>query len=364
MADEVETSALDDVRAAAAELARGADNGAGDREPAGADGAAESGESDRAEAPAGRARDEAGRFAKADGQPATITEKDLTEKPGASSPLEKPDASSPSAAAPPAPNAADDKIPPPAEWRGAGKVKWGLLPKEVQAELRDTYASVQATQAEIGPLKEIIDYARPMLVREAGSVGEGIRQLVAFHELSLTKPLELIHHIARTRGIDLSAAFGGQPQPGTTQQGQPDIQAIIAQTVQQHLQPFQAQIEQRENQSTIQTVEAFRADPAHPYFEDVRPFMAALLKSGQAKDLQDAYDKATWADPSIRTALQQRQSEEAANNRKAEVEKARRASAASLTGSPLPNGSSMAAANPSASVLDDVRAAARALAEG
>jgi hypothetical protein len=175
----------------------------------------------------------------------------------------------------------------------------------------------------------------------------------------LTKPLDLIQHIARTRGIDLSAAFGGQPQPGTTQQGQPDIQAIIAQTVQQHLQPFQQQIEQRENQSTIQTVEAFRADPAHPYFEDVRATMSTLLRAGQAKDLQDAYDKATWADPTIRASLMQRQTEEAAQARKAEVDKARKASAASLTGSPLPNGTSMAAGNSSASVLDDVRAAAR-----
>lgn len=349
---ETETSALDDARAAMAELAGGTD-GAADRESGGDEGAAQGSESDRAAAQ--RARDESGRFAKADGERATITEKDLAEKPTAV-------AKEPASVAPLTEKPADDKIAPPVEWKGAGKVKWGLLPKEVQAELRDTYAGLQVQQAEIGPIKEIIDYARPMLVREAGSVGEGIRQLVAFHELSLTKPLDLIQHIARTRGIDLSAVFSGQPQQGTTQQGQPDIQAIIAQAVQQHLQPFQQQIEQRESQSTQQTIETFRADPAHPYFEDVRPTMAALLSSGQAKDLQDAYDKATWADPNIRSSLMQRQTEEAAANRKAEVERARKASHASLTGSPLANGTSLAASNSSASALDDTRAAARELA--
>ncbi len=354
---ETETSALDDARAAMAELAGGTDGESandtvgglrsehGDRPEGRIPGNADERES--------RARDESGRFAKADGERATITEKDLAEKP----PAVAKEPAQP--AAPSVEKPADDKIAPPVEWKGAGKVKWGLLPKEVQAELRDTYAGLQAQQSEIGPIKEIIDYARPMLVREAGSVGEGIRQLIYLHEASLTKPWEVINLIAQRRGIDLRAAFSGQPQPGTTQEGQLGTQTSPDPALQQRLERLEAQIEQRDTSSTQQTIEAFRADPAHPYFEDVRPTMAALLSSGQAKDLQDAYDKATWADPTIRSSLMQRQTEEAAANRKAEADRARKAAAASLTGSPLANGTSLAAGNPTASVLDDVRAAAR-----
>ncbi len=349
--DDKETSILDDVRAAVAESAGTQD--APERE------VETPREPETEQARAERVRDEAGRFATADGTKETITEKDLAAKPVEVKPNGTPPvvAEQPQAAKP-----GEERIAPPLEWKGAGKVKWDRLPREVQTEIRDNLAAVAAERAEVAPLKELIDHARPMLVREAGSVAEGFRQLIAFHELSLTKPFDLIQHIATSRGIDLRAAFAGQPEQGAQPQGQPDIGQYIAQAVQQHLQPYTQQIEQRETQQYTQTIEAFRADPSHPYFEDVKGHMAILLKNGAAKDLGEAYEQATWAQPAIRATLMQRQAEEADRTRKAEVDKARKASAASLTGSPIPNASSNGAGNPNASILDDVRAAAAQLA--
>jgi hypothetical protein len=49
-------------------------------------------------------------------------------------------------------------------------------------------------------------------------------------------------------------------------------------------------------------VAAFAADPRHPSFGQVRGQMADLLRGGQAKTLQDAYDQAVANTPSLKAA--------------------------------------------------------------
>ena len=44
--------------------------------------------------------------------------------------------------------------------------------------------------------------------------------------------------------------------------------------------------------------------PKHLYFENVRPLMSAFFANGQAKDLEQAYDMACFANPEVRAALQ------------------------------------------------------------
>lgn len=353
MADEKEPSILDDVRAAASEVA----GEPVERETPELEAPVEQAPVETAQQTADRQRDEAGRFkAKADGEKReTLTLKDKA--------VTQPATEAATTTAP----VKDGAKPlegleiPPVNWKGSAKISWGKLPAPVRQELVEQHARVAAAEAEIVPLKEMIDLNRESMVRHAGSVNEGMRQLFAFHEMSLTKPLDLIQHIAQSRGIDLRALFGGQQgtQPGTQPQ-QPDIQAIIDRTVQQRLQPFQAQIEQRENQQLQSTIDAFRSDPKHPYFEDVKAHMGQLLKVGAAKDMQDAYDQAIWANPAIRTQLLAEQAEEAKRNNAAEAQKARLASRASLRGSPIP-GATSGQASQGSSVLDDVRAAAAEL---
>lgn len=289
-------------------------------------------------AKADRLRDEAGRFAKEDAKKReTLALKPKEKQPTAPAPSgpEVPGTKPAAGVAAPAGQAAPtDGAPPPIEWQGEAKVDWARLPKSVQAAVRATYDSIQTANADVAPLKELIDVNRQMLVNEAGSVPEAFRQLLAMHKLSLEKPLDLCAYILQRRGIDPRTAFTGQPQQGTQSEGQQDIGAIIAQAVQRELQPLKAQYEQRESQTYVSQIDAFAADPAHPYFTDVKAHMGALLKAGTAKDLQEAYDQATWANPVIRSQLLARQTEDAANAKAAEVAKAQAAQRASLTGSP------------------------------
>jgi len=74
---------------------------------------------------------------------------------------------------------------------------------------------------------------------------------------------------------------------------------------------------------------------SHPYFQNVRQEMAHFLRNGLVSTFQDAYDRATWANPEIRKILQSQQvssvqteQQEAA---KARADKARKAQTVNLS---------------------------------
>jgi hypothetical protein len=100
------------------------------------------------------------------------------------------------------------------------------------------------------------------------------------------------------------------------------------------------------------TIEGFAKAPGHEHFPAVKQLMGHLMKSGQAADMQDAYDKAIWATPSIRSQLM------APVVDKGRTDKARKAAGTTLRGVPgnqAPIKRDTGSVN--GSVIDDVRAA-------
>ncbi len=317
---------------------------------------------------ADRARDEAGRFAKAEERKARETLK-----------LREPKAAPLAADATPAkplPPEIDkegkhlDRIAPPVGWKGAAKVDWDRMPRNVREAVAAELNGVEEARNELAPLKELFDTNREFLVNHAGSVVEAQRQMMQFARMSVDNPVQLAEHILRSKGLDPRAVFSGQPNQAPAQ-GQPqNLEAFIAQAVEQRLQPImaeRAQAETQQTQATISQITAFQNDAAHPYFNDVAPTIHRLLASGEIplgapmERLKEAYDRATWANPTIRATLIEAQREADGQRRAEEVKAARKAAAASLNGSPLP-GVAPAAQNQHSSALDDVRAAARELA--
>lgn len=61
----------------------------------------------------------------------------------------------------------------------------------------------------------------------------------------------------------------------------------------------------------------------HPYFEDVRSDMQALLKGGMAKDLAEAYNKAIYLNESVREKLMASQAKAELQAKASEAEKAK-----------------------------------------
>ncbi len=308
-----------------------------------------------------RARDEAGRFAK---QPKETKEPKretlkLTPKAGSKAPP-APEASSPGAAPSPTSPAAqpvapleletdkDGKILPkltaPPEWMGLPKIKFEQMPRAVREEIIRHEAVRKAATEDLLPVKELLDVNKEFLVNQAGSVPAAFTQLMQFARMSVDNPVQLAEHILRARGIDPRQAFAGQPQ--APQQAQPaDLQSLVAQLVEQRLQPFQAQAEQQQTQQLQSTIDQFGADPKHPFFNDVRVHMGQLISAGAAKSMDEAYEQATWANPAIRAHLLETQREATEKANAAQVQKAQQARRASVNGSPLegatpPNGRS------------------------
>lgn len=311
---------------------------------------------------ADRKRDEAGRFAK--GQRETLTAKPKVDAAPAtaSRPGEQP---AKPALAPEIDKAGKhlERIPPPAAWNGAGKVEWDRMPRAVREQLSADYAKIDTERAEIAPLRELIDQNRALLVNEAGSVVEGHRQLMAFARMSVDNPAQLIQTIARAKGVDLVALAGGQQRQAAPNQQQPtnDIDALVARKVEQRLQPVMAHLEQtsqQQTQATVREVEAFAADPAYPFFNDVAQDVIRRLKSGEIPDgppiqrLKQAYDASTWSNPTIRPHLMAAQGEEEAKRKAAEVERARKAQRGLITGAPAQGASSRPLGDPNASIRD------------
>lgn len=217
------------------------------------------------------------------------------------------------------------EIAPPSDWKGGAKVKWAMLPRDVKAEIAEDYKHVATAKA----LNIAIDPYRATIQQRFGAapseqvIGEimrgwshAINQPTDFgalfvNSMSNGKPIDFLREMVQKLGVDprlLAGADNGQShaQPELQQPNDPVIARLEQQLQQvtgqlQHLaqQPVIAQNAQIDTE-----IQAFQADPAHPYFNDVKPVMAALMgtKGGPAT-LKEAYDMACYANPQIRAAL-------------------------------------------------------------
>ena len=147
---------------------------------------------------ADRERDQQGRFAKpGEGKPRET----LTLKSEAAKPLTE--AAKPTTALAPEIDKAGkhlERIPPPQAWKGAAKVDWDRMPRNVREAIAADYAGVEQARAELAPLKELFDTNREFLVNQAGSVVEAQRQMMQFARMSVDNPVQLAEHILRAWG--------------------------------------------------------------------------------------------------------------------------------------------------------------------
>jgi hypothetical protein len=255
--------------------------------------------------------------------------------------------------------------PAPQALSGAIKAKWKELPADVRAEWSKRENDInQALTRHDGDLnmgrkmKEVINPYMPIIQAEGGTPEGAVKDLLntayVLRTGSPQQKAEIIRTVIQQYGVDL-----GQVSQAP-QQVAPEISQLqneINQLRQMANPDFiknQLQ-EQLESASIQKEVETFAANPSNIYLEQVKPIMASLLGTGQAKDLQEAYDKACWADPTIRTSLLAAQTAELEAKRKAEV-KAKKQASVSIAGSPDLTSPTARNSN-NLSIEDDLRAA-------
>lgn len=251
-----------------------------------------------------RPRDESGRFARdktltlkevkrdpktggrlAETKPEEGQEPAIETKPVAEKPMEK------------------ETIPAPVDWSGGAKVSWERLPHEVKKELAEGYKHISEAKA----LTPILQPYMERFTMDFGGAPQALNSILGVWKYAKTQPLDFVKEFIQSTGIDPRSLGIGQQQAQPAE-GQHD--PVLA-SLQQEIAGLKGQLSQiaempvqAQNAQIDQDIQAFRADPAHPYFNDVRPVMAALMQAGTAKTLKEAYDMACYANPGIRSQLE------------------------------------------------------------
>lgn len=314
-----------------------------------------------------RARDDKGRFARAESTGADDTPAPTKDGAGVVAGSGSLAAASEVEAAQPAKEVAPS-LAPPNGWSAEAKAKWHELPAEIMAAVQKReqdvakFTSTRDEHASFG--KDIYQAVQPYLATiraEGGTPKAAIESLLnTAYVLRTGSPelkKQLLLQTARQFGVDL----GSQPTQQTAQNTSPELAALRQELAELkgHL-GQQRQAADQQLQTEVQTeIQAFAADPKNEHYHEVKGHMAALISGGLAKDLKDAYDQSVWARPDLRATLQAQQRAQEEQKRRDEAKQkaeAAKRKTVSITGGP---GNTAASAAPGSrgSVREDLLAA-------
>lgn len=285
----------------------------------------------------------------------------------------------------------DKTLEAPARWTKKQKEWFNGLDSKFQQQLIDNDKNIQADYTrkmqEIGQerqryqgLEEVLSPRREVWQRAGMTDQQALQSIMSYWDLANRDPMQFIQVVAQERGIDLAQMYQPTPQDiaryiaeygdddgeGQSQVVPAQVQARLDELAQQNaqLQQYVQQIggtvtnQQHREMHEVQTsanqaLAQFQAEtddsgnPAHPFLDDVRQDMSALLRSGQANDLKEAYDRAVWGRPDLRGKLlesmelqKQREYEKARQREAAQAKRAGSSVSASSSGAPSPSSQS------------------------
>lgn len=312
-------------------------------------------EGETAEQAAERVRDEKGRFA---AKPEEVAEA----KPAIESkPAAKPaDPVKEAVAAPAEPVTTDTTLRPPPGWSPAAKVAFASLPPEVQQSVAKREQEVNQGFAKLAEYKPLERYSE--MAKQSGTTLDRALENYVGMETRLRQdfpagivelcqrqgihPVALANHILARNGVAPSEGQAGDAQPAR-QQANVDLTPIH-----QELNALKSYVQQQQTLGVQSEIERFASDPKHTFFDNVKADMGRLINSGYAESLDDAYEKACWANPEIRPLLIKQQSPVSDASAKAAAATQARAASKSITGSPIPKAGSK---GPETSIEDEIR---------
>ena len=279
----------------------------------------------------------------------------------------------------PAPAGDDEPLEPLPDWPADKHEAFRKLPRSEQQFVLDTVKAAQDKAAEVSAkggkfaeFEEIFAPRRDALARDGLTEAGYIRQLVALSDMAGRTPVDFIRWFAQQRNINPAEVWPQDEVPPGADEGYADdpVYARLQQTIsglQQKLdnldRTFQNQqltVETQSQQRVVSEIEAFgkaiddKGRSLHPYFEQVRPLMGAMMKARNISDLQSAYDMACRADPDvsakIASAQKAQEERDRAKQQRVKAEAARQAGS-SVSGTP----GDRAPPEPSGDIREDMR---------
>lgn len=253
-----------------------------------------------------RARDESGKFTKAE----TKAEEHVEETPEAEVQEEVVAEAKPAK-------------PRPSSWKKDYEESWGKLDPTLQdyitqreADFAKGVSTYKNQWEQAQPILNTMEKFAPILQQNGVDPAQWINSLGTAHQTLVygtpDQKLQMFAQLANDYGVDLNGLTGGQ---GISPQF-----SMIANELSQiknQWQQFQSQQEQQEQAQLKSEIDVFSKDK--PYFEDVRETMAGLLQNNMASDLQTAYDKAIRLHDDIWQKIQSEQIKSSQTEQKSKI---------------------------------------------
>lgn len=259
---------------------------------------------------------------------------------------------------------------PPAGWTAAEKAEWSKLSPAVQAAVSRREAEIarggQQWSEEKRRYEAVLSPVAEAARRNGMNTEQGLQALLNAQSFLERDPLAAIKWLAQSHGVNL-ATLAGQPDEVSSAQA-PDIEAIVRQAVQRSVAPIVAPIqqrwqqeEQRQQEMTTQMVVDFAGSEGHEHFGSVEQDIMDLIPPLKERNptwtpqqiLQEAYDRAVFANPSTRQTILTAREQAAEDKRRTEAaQRATKARGAAVSVTGAPQGS--AADAPAASLRDEI----------
>lgn len=196
----------------------------------------------------------------------------------------------------------------PKSWPKEMHDHWAKMPKETQdywvVREKQMLDGLEQYKGDAGFARQIKETLNPYMatINALGvDAPTAIRSLLnADHQLRVGSPsqkTQYFQHLAKQYGVDLGGMArqdDGQPEVDPRLQQLQDELHGLKQVIQTG---NQQQLDEQRNKIQNE-VNSFASDPKHPYFDEVSEEIVALLKNGAT--LEDAYEKAVWANPVTR----------------------------------------------------------------
>lgn len=216
----------------------------------------------------------------------------------------------------------------PSDWEQPERETFRTLPPEVRKTL---HGRITGYTSKLGEFEKYQERYKPFdsLFEQRKALMQGLapydatERLFANLEMAQRDPRGFAKQFFKSYNLDPHEVFELQKAQAAAQdQGayvDPEIQALRDELskLKNGFQETQAQIQARQQREQAERdaawakqVDEFRNEkgtdgktPLRPHMKDVEVHMAALLQSRLAKDLQDAYDQAVYANPTVRAKV-------------------------------------------------------------
>lgn len=246
----------------------------------------------------------------------------------------------------------------PLTWSAEQKAKWASVSPDLQAYIaqrdKDQHDAITRAGQQVKayePIGKVVEQFAHVFQKNGLQPHDGISRLLAVNEMLEANPRAAIEQIAKAYGVDLQGQATQDDNPVDPRIGELESRLAKAES---YLTAQQRQQIETEQASLAREIADFAKDK--PHFEAVRGIMAGLMSSGAANDLKEAYERAVYADPTIRQSMIADEQSKAEAKRKADeaerVKKAKQAAGVNVKSSP---GSTATAR----SLDDDLREIAR-----